>query len=243
VITARDVHNVLRGVGLCVIGLPVACIGAAGTTSMSLTSANGGGGAGRAAAFPRSWRPVLGRTIEGTQRGVKAREAAMRLRAHRRSLVVWSSVAGSPGRGGGPGLTHSGRIPRWIRTGTLLMVIGLMRLARAVRPRWRSLLAGGTLTVAGAMASGAWGAVLLPGVLILLSAPLIPAVPRARRPEAELELAVFSHPAQRRLASQAIALGDRRFPGFLRHWLPGSFPGNAAGRAPGIFREGLLAPP
>jgi hypothetical protein len=121
------------------------------------------------------------------------------------------------------------RIHRWIRIGVLLMVIGLMRLARAVRPRWRSLLAGGTLVVAGAMASGAWGAVLLPGVLILLSAPLIPAAPGVRRPEAELELAVFSHPAQRRLASQAIALCDRRFPGFLRHWLPGSFPGNAAG--------------
>jgi hypothetical protein len=97
------------------------------------------------------------------------------------------------------------------------MVIGLMRLARAVRPRWRPLLAGGVLTVAGTMASGAWGAVLLPGVLFLLFAPLIPAATRARGSEVERELAVFSHPAQRRLASQAIALNDKRFPGFLRY--------------------------
>jgi hypothetical protein len=101
------------------------------------------------------------------------------------------------------------------------MVIGLMRLARAVRPRWRPLLAGVVLTAAGAMASGAWGAVLLPGVLLLLFAPLIPVTPTARRTEAERELAVFSHPAQRRLAGQAIALYDKRFPGFLRHQVPG----------------------
>jgi hypothetical protein len=83
---------------------------------------------------------------------------------------------------------------------------GALRLARAVRPRWRPLLAGGVLTVVGAMASGAWGALLLPGVLFLLFAPLISATPKARRSEVERGLAVFSHPAQRRLASRAIAL-------------------------------------
>jgi hypothetical protein len=139
----------------------------------------------------------------------------MRLRAHRRSLVVWGPSAGSAVRDGVPGLTRTRRIRRWIRTGALLAVIGLMWLARAVSPRWRPLLAGGALTAAGVMASGAWGAVLLPGVLLLLSAPLIPASPKARAWEAERELAAFSHPAQRRLASQAIALYDKRFPGFL----------------------------
>ncbi len=144
----------------------------------------------------------------------------MRLRAHRRNLVVWSPSVGSAGRYGAPRLTRlarARRIRRWIRTGAVLMVIGLMRLARAIRPRWRPLLAGGVLTVAGVMLRGAWGAVLLPGLLFLLSAPLVPARPktdRMRRAELERELAVFSTPAQRRLASQAMALYDKRFPGF-----------------------------
>jgi hypothetical protein len=97
------------------------------------------------------------------------------------------------------------------------MVIGLMRLACAVRPRWRPLLAGGVLTVVGVVLRGGWGAVLLPGLLFLLFAPLVPAKPktdRVQRAEAERELGVFSHPAQRRLASQAVALYDKRFPGF-----------------------------
>ena len=62
---------------------------------------------------------------------------------------------------------------------------------------------------------GPGGMVLLPGLWLLLSAPLIPASPEAdrmRRPEVELELAVFSHPAQRRLAIQAMAAYDKRFP-------------------------------
>jgi len=144
----------------------------------------------------------------------------MGLRAHRRNLVVWSPSVGSAvwdGAAGPTRLTRTRRIRRWVRIGALLMVIGLMRLARAVRPRWPPLLAGGVLTVVGAMASGAWGGLLLPGVLFLLFAPLIPATPKARRSEVERGLAVFSHPAQRRLASQAIALYDKRFPGFLRY--------------------------
>jgi hypothetical protein len=144
----------------------------------------------------------------------------MRPRAHRRNLVVWSSGAGSAARHGTPGLTRlarTGRIHRCVRAGALLMVIGLMRLARAVRPRLWLLLAGGVLTAAGVMLHGAWGAVLLPGLLFLLFAPLIPGGPKTdheRRTEPERELGVFSHPAQRRLASQAIALYDKRFPGF-----------------------------
>jgi len=143
----------------------------------------------------------------------------MRLRAHRRNLVVWSPSVGSAGRCGVPKLARlalTRRIHRGIRTGALLMVIGLMRLARAVRPRWRPLLAGGVLTVVGGMLHGAWGVVFFPGLLFLLSAPLVPARPtmdRVRRAELERGLGVFSHPAQLRLASQAIALYDKQFPG------------------------------
>ena len=140
----------------------------------------------------------------------------MRLRSHRRNLVVWSQSAGSAGRYAARPFTRRRRIRRWIRTGALLTVVGLMPLARAVRARWRPLLAGGVLTVVGVMwLDGPGGMVLLPGLWLLLSAPLIPASPKAdrmRRPEVELELGVFSHPAQRRLAIQAPAAHDKGFP-------------------------------
>jgi hypothetical protein len=143
----------------------------------------------------------------------------MRLPAHRRNLVVWSPSVGSADRYGTPRFTRlarTRRIHRWIHTGALLMVIGVMRLAGAVRPRWRPLLAGGVLTGGGVVAAVVWGLVLLPGLLSLLSAALIPARPKtdgARRAEVERELDVFSCPAQRRLVSQAVALYDKRFPG------------------------------
>jgi hypothetical protein len=140
----------------------------------------------------------------------------MRQRSHRRNLVVWSQSAGSVGRYGTPPFTRERPIRRWIRTGALLTAVGLMPLARAVRARWRPLLAGGVLTVVGVMwLDGPGGMVLLPGLWLLLSAPLIPASSKAdrmRRPEVEHELAVFSTPAQRRLAIQAMAAHDKRFP-------------------------------
>jgi hypothetical protein len=127
----------------------------------------------------------------------------MRQRSHRRNLVVWSQSAGSVGRYGAPPFTRRRRIRRWIRTGALLTVVRLMPPARAVRACWRPLLAGGVLTVAGVMwLDGPGGMVLLPGLWLLLTAPLNPASPKAdrmRRPEVEDELAVFSTPAQRRI--------------------------------------------
>ena len=141
---------------------------------------------------------------------------AMRPRSHRRNLVVWSQTAGSAGRHGARPFTRRRRIRKWIRTGALLTVVRLRPLARAVRARWRPLLAGGVLMVAGVMwLDGPGGMVLLPGLWLLLTAPLNPASPKAdrmRRPEVERELAVFSTPAQRRLAIQAMAAHDKRFP-------------------------------
>jgi hypothetical protein len=125
----------------------------------------------------------------------------MRLRAHQRNLVVWNPSVGPADRYGATRLTRTRRIHRCIRTGALLTVIGLIRVARAVRPRWRPLLAGGVLTVVGLMLpSGAWGALVLPGLLFLYAALLIPAQPdadRKRRSELERELAGYSTPAQR----------------------------------------------
>ena len=64
----------------------------------------------------------------------------MMLRLHRRNLVIWSTSVGPADRYGAPRLTRPARtrrIPRCIRTGALLVVIGLMRLARMVRTRWQ----------------------------------------------------------------------------------------------------------
>ena len=128
----------------------------------------------------------------------------MRLRAHRRNLVVWSPPGGQAGRYGLPGATRlarTRRIRRGIRVGALVAVIGLMRLARYVRPRWRPLLAGAVLTAAGVMIRSAeWSLVALPGLWFLLYALLIPArseADRKRRSELERELAAYSTPAQR----------------------------------------------
>jgi hypothetical protein len=164
----------------------------------------------------------------------------MRPRAHRRDLVAWTRSADPAYRYGAAGLARlprSKRLRRWVRTGTLLTVIGLMRLARAVRPRWRPLVAGSVLTAVGLiLRNGAWSMILLPGLLLLLSAPLIPASTDARhqrRSELERELAVYVTAAQQRdlaaildrypdnvtrelrdiLADQAIATSHRGIPG------------------------------
>ena len=163
----------------------------------------------------------------------------MGLRPYRRNLVVWRQSAGSPGRYGAPRFTRlarTRRIRRWIRTGTLLSVVAVLRLARAARARWRLLLPGGVLTVAGVvLRGGGGGVVLLPGLMFLVSAVLVPVSPRAdaaERSELERELAGFSTPAQRReleatldrypdgitdeirdiLARQATAAGRSRLP-------------------------------
>jgi hypothetical protein len=140
----------------------------------------------------------------------------MRLRSHRRKLVVWSQSAGSVGGYGAPPFTRTRRIRRSIRTGALLAVVGLMPLARVGRARWWLLLAGGVLMVVGFMLRGAAsGTVLLPGLVFLAFAPLVPArakADRMQRSELERGLDVYSHPAQRRLAIQAMADHDHRFP-------------------------------
>jgi hypothetical protein len=127
----------------------------------------------------------------------------MRLRPHRRNLVVWSTSADPVSRSGVPKLTPGARTRhsrRWIRTAGLLTLIGLIRLARAVRTRWRPLLAGGVLTVASVVLRSGVGAVLFfPGAWFLLVALLIPASSPAackRRSELERDLPDYSSPAQ-----------------------------------------------
>ena len=144
----------------------------------------------------------------------------MTLRSHRRNLVVWSQSASSVGRCGAPAPARARRIRRWIRTRVLLIVVGLMPLARAGRARWRLLLAVGVLTVIGVVLHGGPVGVVL---LFLASAPFVvtsPKADRVRRSDLERELGVYSHPAQRRLAIQAMDLHDHRFPLSGRYSVP-----------------------
>jgi hypothetical protein len=119
--------------------------------------------------------------------------------------MVWSPPAGSAGRYASARFTRLERsrpIRRCIRLGALLTVIGLVRLTRAGRARWRPLLAGGVLTVAGVvLRSGAGGLLVIPGLLFLSYAPFMEARPdevRKRRSELRRELAGYATPAHRR---------------------------------------------
>ncbi len=166
----------------------------------------------------------------------------MRLRPQRRTLVVWSQSRDTYRalRVTRPARTR--RIRRWIRIGMLLTVLRLLPLARAVRARWRPLLAGTVLTAAGVMLRGSTvgSVVLLPGLLLLLSAPLMSGTPEAdrmQRSELERELAVYTTSAQRFdleatldqypddvthelrdiLAGQSTAEHEKRFPAIGRY--------------------------
>jgi hypothetical protein len=103
----------------------------------------------------------------------------MRLRPGRRNLVVWSSSPIPAGRSlglGRPRAARPGRARRirWcLRTGALLMVIGVVRLASTARTRWEplSLLVGALLMLIGLLLPAAAGAFLL-GLLVLIAALL-----------------------------------------------------------------------
>jgi hypothetical protein len=129
----------------------------------------------------------------------------MRRRARRRHLVVWSQSAGPADWYSVPrsaGVTRGGRVRRVIRLGTLLAVMGVLRLARGERGRWRPLLAGVVLVVVGIMLrGGSWGGLLLAGFWCLLYALFVPDsryADRQQRRELKRELAVYSTAAQRR---------------------------------------------
>ncbi len=125
----------------------------------------------------------------------------MRLRTQRQDVVVWSQSAHlDSGPSGFIRVRRAGPIRRFIRIGVLFAAVGLMGLARAVRPRWRPLLAGTVLTVAGVLLRHSLvSMVFVPGLLLLLTAPLIeaPDADRTRRCELARELAAYSTLAQR----------------------------------------------
>ena len=119
----------------------------------------------------------------------------------RRNLVVWSQSGGTDPASRATRPARTRRIRRWIRIGMLLTLLGLSPLARAVRARWKPLLAGTGLTVAGVIlrGSGPGSAMLLPGLMLLMAAPLLPGTGHAdlQRTELERELAGYWTNAQR----------------------------------------------
>jgi hypothetical protein len=95
----------------------------------------------------------------------------MRLRSHRRNLVVWSPSVPADNFGT-PRPARLRWIRWWLRTGALLTVIGAIRLVRTVRARWRPVLVvtGTLLMVVGIVLPS--GMTLVPGMLVLLFALL-----------------------------------------------------------------------
>ena len=110
----------------------------------------------------------------------------MRLRSHRQNLVVWGSSGGPAGGSGAPRLARHVRTRR-IRTGALLAVIGVMRLAQSLRTRRGAglLVAGAVLTVAGIILPS--GVIQISGMLVLLRgvAVALGVSERHRRPGGE----------------------------------------------------------
>jgi hypothetical protein len=127
----------------------------------------------------------------------------MRLRAPRRNLLR-SSLSGDVASryeiSGFTRLARAKRIRRCIRTGALLAAIGLLRLARGARSRWRPLSAGAVLTVFGFMLrNSAWGLIFATGPLLFAYPLLTPArsdADRKRRYDIERELPVYSIPVE-----------------------------------------------
>ena len=113
----------------------------------------------------------------------------MRTRSHRRSLMVWSPPSGRADRYGVPAFTRLARPKRirwWLRTGALLAVIGITRLVRGVRARWRPVfvVTGTALLVAGVLVHS--GAAFIAGMLVLLVALLKGAQPGHCRAAAQM---------------------------------------------------------
>jgi hypothetical protein len=101
----------------------------------------------------------------------------VRLRPRRRATVVWYSSSGRPSRHGVRETRRprrAGRIRWWLRTAALLVIIGLMRLARTARrhPRPALSLAGTAVTVAGISLPSE--PVLISGLVILLVTLFLP---------------------------------------------------------------------
>jgi uncharacterized membrane protein YdcZ (DUF606 family) len=104
----------------------------------------------------------------------------MRLRP-RRGIVIWSS-SGIPGRSRPGRPARLRRIRWWVRTGTLLALIGVVRLARVARTRWEPVFlgAGATLMIIGFELPAAF--VAFPVGMLVLVVTLLKGIAAKGRP-------------------------------------------------------------
>ena len=97
----------------------------------------------------------------------------MRLRPRRGYLVVWSSSNVPDGGSWARRPSRPRRIRWWLRTGMLLALLGVVRLARAIRVHGEpvALVVGGLLMVIGFVVPAA-SVAFFPGLMVLLIALL-----------------------------------------------------------------------
>ena len=169
----------------------------------------------------------------------------MRLRPHRRNLVVWNQSADSAGRYNISPFTPfavTRRIRAAARAAALLPVILLMQLERALQGRGRVVLAGAVLTVTGLVVRGGpGGMVLLPGMMFLLYAPFMPGNPDAgckKRLKLKRELAAYTTSAQRRDLEATLDRYPDRTTGELRDILHHLAMTTYNNQIPGVRRQG-----
>jgi hypothetical protein len=152
----------------------------------------------------------------------------------RKRRVVWSSstdpaLFGLPAR-------HPGHLRQAIRTGVLLAVLGLTRLAG--NPRWRSAVIGAGLVSTALILRNVPGDVmLLPGLLFLLYSPLLPGESReSRLRQARLrhELAAYSTASDRLDLELILERHPDSATGELRAILASQPPAHARTTIPGM---------
>jgi hypothetical protein len=108
----------------------------------------------------------------------------MRLRARRRTLVIWSHSADPVGWYRSPSrmqVRRSRRFRRGMRLAVLLTLMGVMSIVRRRPRRWGSMLTGTVLCVAGVRLGDGWSLLIFAGIFAYVYSIVLPERPYADR--------------------------------------------------------------